>query len=207
MLGFASTRADNRSQQSRRPQLAQPNGSTDIYYMNATDWPGPARQQRHHRDHAGSSVQPTGNLYGRAQTADLQPADRVDALDKPGLTDFDPSHAEQRGLSDLPAVHQLLPHRLPERSGHEHESLGLHILDLDAPTLLKYDETNNEIVHVERADAPGVPLLQRFVDPGTRVRFKVRAVDYESGIKYVYLQIKCPDSAPQSYDNQEHKIF
>ena len=58
------------------------------------------------------------------------------------------------------------------------------ILDLNAPTLLKYDEANNEIVHVERADAPGVPLLQRFVDPGTRVRFKVRAVDYESGIKY-----------------------
>jgi Carboxypeptidase regulatory-like domain/FlgD Ig-like domain len=207
LLGFASTRADNDPNNPGVPNGLSGNGSTDIYYMNATIGPDL-------RDNSVITVTTpeipfsnTGTYTGAHKLQTSNPQITVDALDKPGLTDFDPNH---QSTEDFPTFPQFInSYRIAYQSdrGANMNLWASDILDLNAPTLLKYDETNNEIVHVERADAPGVPLLQRFVDPGTRVRIKVRAVDYESGIKFAYVQIKCPDSAEQSYDNQEHKIF
>src|SRR5262249_7431817 len=79
------------------------------------------------------------------------------------------------------------------------------IFDINAPTLLKYSIQNNEIVHVARNSAPDVGL--REFQAGEVVRFRVRAVDYETGVGAVYVQIKDPNSSAQSADGQEHKAY
>ncbi|MCW3095771.1 MAG: Periplasmic component of the Tol biopolymer transport system [Chthonomonadaceae bacterium] len=79
------------------------------------------------------------------------------------------------------------------------------IFDINAPALLKYDIPNNEIVHVARDSSPDVSV--REVSAGEKVRFRVRAVDYESGVESCYVMIKCPSSSQKSPDAKEHKIF
>lgn len=207
LLAFASSRADTDSTNPGVPNAVSGNGSTDIYFMDApigTDV----------RDNSVTTVtkpevpfDANGNYTGAHKVNTSNPELAIDAEDKPGLTDFDPNHSS---TEDYPTWPQFInSYRIAFQSdrGTFVNLWASSILDLDAPTLLKYDEGTNEIVRVEAANAPGVTLQNRYVDPGTAVRFKVRAVDYQSGIKYVYLQIKCPDSAPQSSDGVEHKIF
>lgn len=71
------------------------------------------------------------------------------------------------------------------------------VVDVNAPTLLKADVDKNEIVQV----IPRVSL------PGTTVRIRAEALDLESGIAGVYVQIKDPDSRYQDAQGLEHKIF
>lgn len=215
LLGFASTRADNNRDSSGQldgiPNSIAGNNTTDIYYMGATIGPDP-RDARvvtvltPEVSYAPGSTQYTG--AHKLQTYNPQVA--VDALDKPGLTQFDDTHSSSE---DFPTFPQFInTYRIAFQSDRGNGGMGNYdlwaasILDIDAPTLLKFDQSTNEIVRVERADT-GDSLQNRFVAAGTRVRFKIRAVDYQSGIRYAYLQIKCPDSAPQSYDKAEHKIF
>lgn len=87
------------------------------------------------------------------------------------------------------------------------ELWGATIFDIDAPSLLKYDINNNEIVHVELEAGSPTGISVREVNPGQTVRFKVRVADYETGVESVFLQIKTPESSWQSPDNQEHKVF
>ncbi len=212
LLGFASTRTD--SQSNGQPDTISPAGpggipgATDIYYMNATIGPDvrnanvvtvPVGEV----SYAAGSSQYTG--AHKLQT--LEPQSTVDALDKPGLSQFDIGNTTSEDFPTFPQFINTSRIAFQSDRGNNYNLWAAAILDIDAPTLLKYDENSNEIVHVELANAPGQPLLNRFVAAGSRVRFKIRAVDYQSGIKYAYLQIKCPDSAPQSSDGQEHKIF
>ena len=89
------------------------------------------------------------------------------------------------------------------------------VLDINAPTLIKYDIQNNQVVGVFH-DSPAPPppgadtnSYAREFAAGETVRFRVKVADYESGIAAVYLQIKCPDSLPQGDPGTaaEHKIF
>ena len=87
------------------------------------------------------------------------------------------------------------------------------ILDTNAPTLLKYDIQNNQVVGVFR-NSPAPPpsgsdttSYAREFSAGETVRFRVKVADYESGVAAVFLQIKCPESIQTSADGLEHKIF
>lgn len=87
------------------------------------------------------------------------------------------------------------------------EIWGSTIFDIDAPSLLKYDQASNEIVHVALDASPETST--REVGAGQVVRFRVRAEDYESGVESAFLQIKAPDSIglESPADGLEHKVF
>ena len=93
------------------------------------------------------------------------------------------------------------------------------IIDINAPTLLRYSSSTSDILGTfdnsngNPTNNPTIPSTH-FFQPGTTVRFKVRAADYESGISRVpgrssgvFLQIKDPNSAPKSADGVEHKTY
>lgn len=94
--------------------------------------------------------------------------------------------------------------------GTELNIWGSTMFDINAPTLIKYDIPNNEIVHVG-LEVPGNPAAsnqgRREFQAGQTVRFRTRIVDYESGVESVWIQIKNPNSAPQSPDGLEHKYY
>ena len=207
LLAFASSRADTDTTNPGVPNDISTNGSTDIYWMPAPIGVDP-RDNSVITDTAPEAPFSAAGAYtGAHKLQTSNPEVTIDSLDKPGLTDFDPGH---QSIEDYPTWPQFInSYRIAYQSnrGNNLEIWASSIIDIDAPTLLKYDEGTNEIVHIERTDSPSTPLLNRYVDPGTQVNIKVRAVDYQSGIKYVYVQIKCPDSAPQSFDSLEHKIF
>jgi Tol biopolymer transport system component len=86
------------------------------------------------------------------------------------------------------------------------------VLNLDPPTLLRYD--GSEVVRI--TDASGAEPSGRFIQPGQPVTFTVRLSNREAGTDdtgatdgspNVYLQIKDPDSKYQDSQNIEHKIF
>ncbi len=79
------------------------------------------------------------------------------------------------------------------------------MFDIDAPSLLKYNLTSNEIVDVVSNSAPTTPIRQ--ANAGDTLRFRVVAVDYESGMQSVYIQIKDPNSQEQAADATEHKTY
>ena len=213
LLAFASSRADMDPNNPGIPNGISGNGSTDIYWMPAPIGTDPRDNSVVTVTSPEAPFDSGGNYTGAHKLKTSNPELAIDASDKPGLTDFDPAHTS---TEDYPTWPQFInSYRIAFQSdrmnngnnGNNLEIWASTILDIDAPTLLKYDESTNEIVHVELASAPGVQLLNRYVDPGSLVNIKVRAVDYESGVKSVYVQIKCPDSAPQSFDGLEHKIF
>ncbi|HSV74308.1 MAG TPA: carboxypeptidase regulatory-like domain-containing protein [Chthonomonadales bacterium] len=79
------------------------------------------------------------------------------------------------------------------------------IIDLNAPTLVRWNPATGEVVNVTPRQAL----------PGQRVRIQARFVDLESGIRDVYVQIKNPNSAYQPMRSSgsvigtgwEHKVF
>lgn len=89
--------------------------------------------------------------------------------------------------------------------GTELNIWGSTIFDINAPTLLKYDLAQNEIVHVALDAAPDKGARQ--FAAGDKLRFRVRAADYESGVESVFIQIKDPEASAKSADGQEHKNY
>jgi hypothetical protein len=71
------------------------------------------------------------------------------------------------------------------------------LIDVNAPTLIRWDSTSGEIVHVD----------PRLGTPGQNVTISVKIADFESGVKAVYVQIKNPDGASRSSDGHGHKCY
>lgn len=209
MLAFASTRVDG--QNNGVPDGVSPTGTTDIYMLDAPigiDAASGATTVTQVEQPFSS----TGTYTGARKLMTSNPQADLDAIDKPlsGLNDngnnFDSTHASSEDFPSFPQFQTTYRVVYQSDRGANLNIWASSILDLEAPTLLKYDEGNNEIVRVETTNGSPLPT-GRYVDAGTTIRFRVRAVDYQSGIKYAYLQIKCPDSQQQSDDGKEHKIF
>lgn len=71
------------------------------------------------------------------------------------------------------------------------------LIDLNAPTLIRFDESSGDIVSVE----------PRIAQPGSTVKISVKLADFETGIRDVWVQIKNPNSKYQGADGVEHKVF
>lgn len=71
------------------------------------------------------------------------------------------------------------------------------LLDLNAPTLVRFNEMSGEVVNVE----------PRLAQAGSPVRITARLTDLETGIRDVWVQIKNPNSKYQSSDGVEHKVY
>ena len=223
MLAFASSRAiapatdPATGQPYAYPNTLSANGSTDIYMLDAPIGQDPTNSAvttvlqteiPFAAPPAGSPAGTVGTYTGARKLQTTNPQADLDASDKPNanIAAFDPNNTS---VEDFPTFPQFLTtYRVAFQSnrGNNFNIWAASVLDIDAPELLEYNAGNNEIVRVEHLDGTDLST-GRYVDAGSTVRFKVRAVDYQSGVKYVYLQIKCPDSQPQSDDSLEHKIF
>lgn len=204
-LAFASNRADSTGN-----NIADSVGAhTDIYFMRATVV----------TDVAGaftvSTTEGAGTIPSKLRTSTPDVAIVAPPFDAADPSfNFDPKNAASD--EDYPAW----PYRISEeiftiriafqsnRPIGSDTSVNLFaatIEDVNAPSVLKYDAGNNEIVHVARANDPNTGLRQ--LTAGEKVIFRVRASDYESGVKSVFLQINDPNSQEQSADGIEHKIY
>jgi hypothetical protein len=77
------------------------------------------------------------------------------------------------------------------------------LFDIDPPSLLEYDNSINEILHVQDANGNDT----RYIQSGQPVTFMVRLSDRQSGVGATYLQIKDPNSKYQDQAGLEHKVF
>jgi Tol biopolymer transport system component len=191
LLAFGTTRQDT-----NKDGIANAVGTTsDIYWLHARI--GPVSPGVY----TVTTPESAGNVAHKLRTS--EPDTAIDPTDP--TYNFDPNFVSNEDYPTWPQYQNTYRIAFQSDKGGNLALWGSLIIDIDAPTLLKYDIAGNEIVHVARDSAPDSGL--REVNAGETVRFRVRAVDYESGVESVYLQIKCPDSAEQSSDNVEHKVF
>ncbi len=203
LLAFASTRANTDADNPSQANDVRP--TFDIYFIHASIGPDPINTGYK----TVTTPESSGNAPIKLQTNSPGKTFDPNFPNDPSYTDptfsFDPGFTSNE---DFPAWPQYISsYRIAFQSdrGNNLNIWASTIFDINAPTLLKYDIPNNEIVHVAKDSLPNVSV--REVDPGEKVRFRVRAVDYETGIESAYIQIKTPVSQPKSPDQREHKIF
>lgn len=203
LLAFASTRANADPNNPLQATAVKP--TYDIYFMHAHVAGDPNNPGLY----TVVTPEAPGNAAIKLQTTSPGKTYDPNYPNDPAYNDptfnFDPNFTSNE---DNPAWPQYVSsYRIAFQSdrGGSLQLWASTIIDLNAPTLLKYDLTNNEIVHVALDSAPNTSIRQ--ASAGQAVRFRVRAVDYESGIESVWLQIKDPNSSAQSSDGQEHKVY
>lgn len=182
---------------SNRDGSGNPSPHFDIYWMQAKITPDPNAKGSFTISTPESVGNPALKLQLTTPDAAIDPSDPSVSFDPSGNTD-----------EDFPVWPQYISsYRLAFQSnrGGNLNLWAATLIDINAPTLLKYSLPANEIVHVARDSAPETSL--REVTAGEVVRFRVRMADYESGVGSVWLRIKDPDSQPQSADGKEHKIY
>lgn len=208
LLAFATNRQDT-----AHDGNANDVGTTyEIYWMRASIKPDPVVPASYTVS-TPESASSTGNHALKLRTS--TPDTAIDPTDPASM--FDPSFGSNE---DYPTWPQYInSYRIfyqsdrglsPSTIGNNTNIWGSTLFDINAPTLLKYDAQNNEIIHVGReiAGSPSAAdTAVRQLNAGETVRFRTRVVDYETGVESVWLQIKNPNSAPQSADGVEHKVF
>jgi hypothetical protein len=200
LLAFATNRADKNGD-----GIANDVRTTfDIYYLHAGIGVDPANPA----SFTVLTPESVGNLALKLRTSTpdtaIDPSDPASRFDPNFVSNEDnPTWPQYTGSYRI--VFQSDRGLTSAAPGRELNIWASTIFDINAPTLLKYDIPNNEIVHVARDSAPDTAV--REVAAGEKVRFRVRAVDYESGVESVFVQINDPESSQKSADGQEHKIF
>jgi hypothetical protein len=195
-IAFASTRVDSKN--NGIPDSV--GATTDIYILA---YPVPESK---------------GNPAMKLQTS--EPDTSIDPNDP--TFNFDPNHTSNEDFPSLPPTTlsvAVLP-RIQFESDritppgqttipNELELYAAAQYDINAPTLLKFDQGTNDIVNVqlETGAASAAANQARQYGPGQTVRIAVRMADYQTGVKAVYVQIKCPNAQEKSLDGIEHKIF
>jgi len=106
---------------------------------------------------------------------------------------------------------------VPHNPVDQHDLFIATLIDITAPTLLRYDLSSDtgEVVHINMGTTftSGASVRNRSdgITPGTKLFFTVRAEDLESGVKSVYIQFKNPNSkyqaAKQGGTATEHKEY
>ncbi|MDE2125687.1 MAG: carboxypeptidase regulatory-like domain-containing protein [Armatimonadetes bacterium] len=193
LLAFASNRADTDPNNPGIPNAVK--NTFDIYWLHATVQPDIGVPG----DYTVSTPEAPGNpgLKLRTSTPDTS------------IDPTEPSHAFDPNFTsneDYPVWPQYIDsYRIAFQSdrGGNLNLWASTIFDINAPTLLNYDANN--IVRISEDNNPLVPIREAL--PGDRLRIAARVADYETGVESVWVQIKCPDSAEQSADGQEHKTY
>ncbi len=203
LLAFASTRANADPNNPYQATAVKP--THDIYFLHTKIAADPKVQNAY----TVTTPESVGNAPIKLQTTSpgttYDPSTPNDPSYQDPSFNFDPYFASNE---DYPAWPQYISsYRIAFQSDRANTTQlwASTIIDINAPTILKYDSTIDEIVHVARDSAPNVSV--REVTAGETVRFRVRAVDYESGMESVWIQIKDPNSSMQSVDGQEHKVY
>ena len=203
LLAFASNRADTNNDEV--PDAVVP--TTDIYYLQVGIQPDPSSRGAFTIRTPESAGNPALKL--RTSTPDTS-IDGNEATSK-----FDPLYQSNEDYPAWPQYSSYYRIAFQSDRGSNLNIWASTIFDINAPTLLKYNIQANEIVQVSRNSAPNTSV--REVSAGETVRVRARFSDYESGIYQqrspddthapAYVQFKAPDSAPQSLDGKEHKVY
>jgi Tol biopolymer transport system component len=206
----------------------------DIYYLNAEE-SAPGSQLTRVEGTPGVAAPPRPAAPGAAN-----PARRLDTAD-PGFQYNDTYPAWPRFISIRRLCHQSnrsgmlrqntgglgpFPGGTPPSfnlgftppTGNVHDLFITTLVDINAPTLLRYDfsSASGEIVHINQGStfvpstAASVRDPRQGLVPGSTAFFTVRVEDRESGMrpsKAVYLMFKDPDSKYQDAQRVEHKEF
>ena|GEM_PF-974215 len=203
LLAFASTRAN--ADPTNPFQATAVKSTHDIYFLHTQIGADPKVANAY----TVTTPESVGNAAIKLQTTSpgttYDPSNPSDPSYQDPTFNFDPNFTSNEDNPTWPQY--ISSYRIAFQSDRQ-STLQLWastIIDIDAPTLLKYDLSAAEIVHVALDSSPNTSVRQ--VTAGETVRFRVRAVDYESGMESVWLQIKNPNSSPQSVDGLEHKIF
>ena len=200
LIAFATNRADTNGD--GIANAVKP--TFDIYFMHARIQIDPARPGTY----TVTTPESVGNaaLKLRTSTPDaaIDPSDPTSRFDPNFVSNEDnPTWPQYTGSYRI--VFQSDRGATAAAPGTELNIWASTIFDINAPSLLKYDIQRNEIVHIARDASPENPV--REVAAGEKLRIRVRAADYESGVESAFVQIKCPDSKQRSADNKEHKTF
>lgn len=202
-------------------RIASTPGTSDIFFLRAQ--PTPAYNAT--IDVEGTDIEGIGTSVAvQVNTSDPNHVYDDEEPAVSSLVNFGVIYASQRLLGNTRSDNPLSPNNpfedqaslgsvnpqidrepLNFSTSGQYEIFQSRIVDVEPPSLLKYDESANEIVHVEDVAAPGVAT--RFVPPTHTARFIVRVSDRQSGVGSLYLQIKDPDSKYQDGGHLEHKVF
>ena len=209
LLAFASNRVDT-----ARDGIANDIGATfDIYWLKTIIKPD-ANNPGGYTVSTPESQIVDGNHANKLRTS--TPDTAIDATDPASM--FDPNFVTNEDYPTWPQY--ISSYRIYYQSdrgvapviGTQLNTWGSTIFDINAPSLLKYDITANEIIHLGRDNASGTSpataaVSVRQFNAGDVIRIKTRVVDYESGVQSVYVQFKVPESSAKSSDNKEHKVY
>ncbi len=191
LLAFSSTRVDSKND--GLPDAISANGTSDAYWLKVdlgidpTDPSNPAFTVLTPETALNPAYKlPTGDpghIYDDRHVTWPQFIATYRVAYQTNRTAFDPVSE----TSQPPAPSALTPTDIFSST----------LLDFNAPTLVRFDESSGEIVNIQ----------PRLSGPGSTVKFSVKLVDLETGIRDAYIQIKNPNSKYQSADGLEHKVF
>lgn len=197
LLAFASNRADANPNEPGVPTAIA--NTFDIYWMHAAVGQDP--------NHPGvftvTTPESAGNLALKLRTS--TPGTGIDPTDPSAA--FDPNFTSNEDFPTWPQYINSYRIAFQSDKGGNLNLWASTMMDINAPTLLKYNASTNEIVHVALDSNPNYPLPAWQFNAGDKLRFRVRMADYETGVGSVWAQIKDPNSSEQSVDSQEHKVF
>jgi hypothetical protein len=187
LIAFASTRMDTAND--GNANAINPNGSHDVYWLKVTIAAGPG-----------------GWLTVTTPESDTNPAFKLPSGDPGHIYDdrgavwpqFIGSYRVifQSNRTSYDPVNQVSQPANPTDATPT-DIFASTLMDLNAPTLVRFDETSGEVIHVE----------PRLATPGSTVKITAKVVDLETGVRDVWVQIKNPNSKYQSADGVEHKVY
>jgi hypothetical protein len=203
LLAFASTRANANA--STPFQATAIKSTFDIYWMHARVTYDPKQTGVY----TVTTPESVGNACIKLQTTSpgstYNPAYPNDPSYQDPTFNFDPNFTSNE---DNPAWPQYISsYRIAFQSdrGASLQIWGSTMIDIDAPSLLRYNLQTGTIVSTS-LNSESAPNTRQFA-AGETVRFRVAAVDYESGMQSVFIQIKDPNSAEQAADQTEHRTY
>jgi hypothetical protein len=189
LIAFASTRRD--SANDGNADSINPNGTSDIYWLEATVGPDAGNPGSY------TVLTPESALNAARKLPTSDSSHQYDDR-KPAWPQFietyrvayDTNRTAYDEVTDLSTPN-------PAVASTPRDIFASTLIDIYAPTLIRFNEVTQEIVSVE----------PRLAQPGSDVRISVKMADFESGIRDVWVQIKNPNSKYQSSDGQEHKVY
>lgn len=188
LLAFSSTRIDTAND--GNADAISANGSHDVYWLKVTIEPDPVGGTM-----TVTTPESVANVAMKLPTGD--PGHIYDDLGavwpqfigsyrvvfQSNRTSYDPVSQMSQPANPTPATPTDL--------------FSSTLFDLNAPTLVRFNETSGEVVSVE----------PRLAAAGSTVRITAKVVDLETGVRDVWVQIKNPNSKYQSADGVEHKVY
>lgn len=191
LLAFATTRFD--SANDGNANSVNPNKSHDIYYLKVTIGPDP--------NAAGvftitTPEDPNSNVALKLAVSDKQHIydDRRPTWPQFINTYRVSYHSDRSRYDPIADANGLNP---SGPAGQPNDIFSSTLLDVNAPTLVRFDAVSGTIVDVQ----------PRIAAPGSTVTIQVKIADFETGVRDVWAQIKNPNSKYQSSDGLEHRVY